>query len=38
MKTFNKGGVHPQENKLSNDSAIEVFPLPKQAVVFVSQH
>jgi electron transport complex protein RnfC len=38
MKTFNRGGVHPQENKLTNDSTIEVFPLPKQAVVFVSQH
>lgn len=38
MKTFKRGGVHPQENKLTNDSVIEVFPLPKQAVVFVSQH
>src|SRR5574344_3139683 len=38
MKTFVHGGVHPQENKLSNNCATEIFPLPKKAVVFVSQH
>lgn len=38
MKTFHIGGTHPEENKLTNDCSIEVFPLPKQAVVFVSQH
>ena len=38
MNTFRLGGVHPEENKLSNESKIENFPLPKQAVVFVSQH
>jgi electron transport complex, RnfABCDGE type, C subunit len=38
MKTFAHGGVHPQENKLSNNCVTEVFPLPKKAVVFVSQH
>ncbi|MFA6367849.1 MAG: RnfABCDGE type electron transport complex subunit C, partial [Bacteroidales bacterium] len=38
MKTFHRGGTHPEENKLTNDCSIEVFPLPKQAVVFVSQH
>lgn len=32
------GGVHPEENKISTNAAIEVFPLPKQAVVFLSQH
>ncbi len=38
MKTFRRGGAHPEENKLTNDCSIEVFPLPKQGVVFVSQH
>ena len=38
MKTFGRGGAHPEENKLTNDCSIEVFPLPKQGVVFVSQH
>lgn len=32
------GGVHPEENKISTNAKIEVFPLPKQAVVFLSQH
>ena len=38
MNTFRLGGVHPQENKLASDSAIELFPLQQKAVVFVSQH
>jgi len=38
MKTFRRGGAHPEENKLTNDCSVEVFPLPKQGVVFVSQH
>lgn len=38
MRTFNKGGVHPEENKLASNNKIEVFPLTKKAVVFVSQH
>ena len=38
MKTFRRGGAHPEENKLTNDCSIEVFPLPKQGIVFVSQH
>ncbi len=32
------GGVHPEENKISTNAKIEVFPLPKQAVVFLNQH
>ena len=36
--TFHKGGIHPEENKFANSKGIEVFPLPKQAVVFMSQH
>ncbi len=38
MNTFRLGGVHPQENKLASNSAIELFPLQQKAVVFVSQH
>ena len=32
------GGVHPAENKLSANKAIETLPLPKQAVFPLSQH
>lgn len=32
------GGVHPEENKISSDAAIEQFPLPKQVVVLMNQH
>lgn len=38
MKTFRRGGIHPEENKLTKDCSIEIFPLPKQGIVFVSQH
>lgn len=38
MKTFKAGGIHPEENKLASNSKVEIMPLPKKAVVFVSQH
>lgn len=38
MKTFKIGGVHPEENKMSANAAIEVLPLPKKAYIPVSQH
>jgi len=38
MKTFKMGGVHPEENKISNDAAIEVIPVPSQMVVLMNQH
>jgi electron transport complex protein RnfC len=38
LKTFKMGGVHPPENKFSEDSSIEVFPLPGQIVVPVNQN
>ena len=38
MKTFRMGGVHPEENKISTQAAIEVMPLPKQVVVLMNQH
>lgn len=37
MKTFKLGGVHPEENKLSANKAIEVLPLPEKVYVPVSQ-
>ena len=38
MKTFNIGGVHPAENKLSAASPIKVAAIPKQAVFSMFQH
>lgn len=38
IRTFRIGGVHPAENKLSNDAATQVAPLPKQAVFLMTQH
>ena len=29
IKTFQKGGVHPEENKLSAEQPIQDFPMPK---------
>ena len=37
-RTFRIGGVHPEENKLSNDAVTQVAPLPKQAIFPLSQH
>ena len=38
IKTFRIGGIHPDENKLSNDAVTKPAPLPKQAVFPMSQH
>jgi electron transport complex protein RnfC len=38
LKTFKKGGVHPPENKISAETAIEKLPLPKLVSVPLSQH
>ena len=38
LKTFSLGGVHPPENKLSANQAIEVLPLPKQAFIPLNQN
>lgn len=38
LKTFKLGGVHPAENKLSVDKKIEVLPIPKIALIPISQH
>ena len=33
IKTFKKGGVHPEENKFSANQPIQEFPMPKQIIV-----
>lgn len=38
LKTFKLGGVHPPENKISADKAIEVLALPKIVNIPVAQH
>jgi electron transport complex protein RnfC len=38
VKTFKKGGIHPDENKFAHNSPFEDFPLPKQAVLYATQH
>ena len=38
VKTFRIGGVHPDENKLSNDKVTVAAELPKQAIFPLSQH
>ena len=37
-KTFNLGGVHPEANKFAHSAEVETFPLPDQAVVYMTQH
>ena len=38
VRTFRLGGVHPEENKLSNDAVTKPAPLPKQAVLLMTHH
>ncbi|MDR2010284.1 MAG: electron transport complex subunit RsxC [Bacteroidales bacterium] len=38
LKTFPKGGVHPNENKFSTGKPIERIDLPKQVYIPVAQH
>lgn len=38
LKTFKIGGIHPRENKLSKEAAIEVFEIPEKVTIPVSQH
>ena len=38
LKTFKLGGVHPAENKLSANKAIEKLALPKSVFIPVAQH
>ena len=38
IRTFRIGGIHPDENKLTNDAVTKVAALPKQAIFPLSQH
>ena len=38
LKTFSKGGVHPEENKISHDSPIQVQPIPQTVSILLGQH
>ncbi len=38
LKTFPMGGVHPQENKISAENAIETLPLPPRVFIPIAQH
>lgn len=38
MKTFRIGGIHPEENKITAENATNIAPLPKQAILPLSQH
>ncbi len=38
LKTFKIGGVHPEENKLSEHVAIQSLPLPKQVILPLGQN
>ncbi len=38
LKTFPKGGVHPAENKISANKAIEILETPKKVMIPISQH
>ncbi|MCX7696965.1 MAG: electron transport complex subunit RsxC [Bacteroidales bacterium] len=38
LKTFVLGGVHPEENKLTEKKEIEIFPLPDKVIVLLTQH
>lgn len=38
MKSFKIGGIHPEENKFSKEINVEVFPLPKQATIYLNQN
>jgi electron transport complex protein RnfC len=38
LRTFTKGGVHPEENKLSAKQATKILPPPKIVYITVNQH
>jgi Na+-translocating ferredoxin:NAD+ oxidoreductase subunit C len=38
LKTFNRGGIHPPENKISAGKPIQVLPPPPEVIIPVSQH
>ena len=38
LKTFPKGGIHPEENKITSSKAIKRMPAPKVVYVPIAQH
>ena len=38
LKTFPKGGIHPNENKITAAQAIKRLPVPKVVYVPIAQH
>ncbi len=38
LKTFPKGGVHPRENKFSENAEIKTLPVPEKVIIPLSQH
>ena len=38
LRSFKIGGIHPAENKLTANKAIEDFPLPKKVTIPLNQH
>ncbi len=38
LKTFPKGGIHPEENKITSSRAIKRMPVPKVVYVPIAQH
>ncbi len=38
LKTFSRGGVHPEENKLTANKGIQVLPIPETVQIPVGQH
>ncbi len=37
LKTFHRGGIHPEENKLTAQVPLERFPVPAKVVLFLGQ-
>ena len=38
LKTFPKGGIHPPENKFTDNKPFEQLPLPKSVIIPITQH
>lgn len=38
LRTFALGGIHPEENKLASNAAIDTLPIPKQVIVPMGQN
>ena len=38
LKTFRIGGIHPDDNKISSEAAVEMLPLPAVGYISMAQH